>query len=386
MPHDFISQTACINLHGDFSSLYADGDVSSFLYGSSLSASFIEQESQVDITLKYTGITSNVDYASAAVNSFFFSGDLIVKNCKTSFFLFQGEVPEKLSLTFRDKKIIQQSPSLVVTGLSLDYTLSPSLGFGLTGIAATQNTESGELYYLNGNISFPFSASLRINTCLPRDFNFYAGFSYIEFDVYTETFKFGSGSIWEWDASLSKSFFWTKNNTLDVSFGVMSLYGNGKALLLSNMVDYPFFPFTYLRFDGGFNIYLAGAMCDYNYKRGRFNFDSIFALGLNVFSRINCFYKYIYQNTSLYDGSSGKENLSKETFVNDLILYFSLKASYDFDFVSLYAGKKIFVPVLNIHEKNTSESDTSLPDNSEIDRLVKTILLSGIQFGFSIRL
>lgn len=408
MPLAIFCQSPCIDLRGDFSTLYADGDESSFLYASSLSASFFNDSSQVNFSAGYVGLTSDINYVSATANSGFFSTELIVDDFKTGFFFFGGGIPQELSVNFSDKRFIQQSIGLEVAGLSFDYDISPSLGFGLTGIVGSENTGAGSLYYLNGTVTFPFFTSLRLRTKLPGRFDLYTGFSFIELNVFTGANKFGSGSVWEWDVFFNKTFSWNYGHSLNLFLGGMGIYGHGDALLLSTMIDYPFFPFTYLRFDGGFNFFLLGCGLDYNYTRGRFNFDSRFALAFDVYSRMNGFYKYIYQNTIVYDGSSGIENLSRETVVNDFLFYFSFKASYDFNLnkkagfenLSIYVGKTILIPALNIRETSSSGNNTSPQSDSDINndninnseindsdisKLVKMILLSGIQVGFSLR-
>ena len=330
VPSLLFSNTSGISFNTGAATLYEDGSDSSFLYGAFLSSNSPVGNVDLSFSSAYSGLIFSTEHFSCMDESVFLDAGLSSDFFNADLFAFVSDVPGGLSISTSKLSFTQNGLSFWGAGFSFDWIFSPDFNPKIIAMAGCEDTLSGDLYIVSGTLTLPFFALLRTSVLLPY------------------------------------------------------------------MADYPFFPFTYLHLDGEGVLHTAFFCSDFTIKKGNFAFDASAALLADVFSRIRASYKYILQKTVVYDGSSAKDSFLNDSCMRDYIALISLKASYDIcipffgggHFISIYAGKKLPLPMISRSTRDFFEGASSDSESSieyDASRLAKTILFSGLEIGLTLK-
>ena len=397
------SNTSGISFNTGAATLYEDGSDSSFLYEAFLSSNSPVGNVDLSFSSAYSGLIFSTEHFSCMDESVFLDAGLSSDFFNAGLFAIVSDVPGVLSISTSKLSFTQNGLSFWGAGFSFDWIFSSDFNPKIIAMAGCEDTLSGDLYIVSGTLTLPFFALLRTSVLLSLKMEAGAGSSFVKANLATSLSDFGDASIYEWDVFFKKGFSWDFSSgtsdfhaSLDLIFSYAGLYAKGDAVLLPYMADYPFFPFTYLHLEGEGVLHTAFFCSDFTIKKGNFAFDASVALLADVFSRIRASYKYILQKTVVYDGSSAKDSFLNDSCMRDYIALISLKASYDIripffgegHFISIYAGKKLPLPMISRPTRDFFEGASSDSESSieyDASRLAKAILFSGLEIGLTLK-
>lgn len=391
-----------IDLHGG--SLYVDDSGQSFLYGSSFRFKAEKSQKQYFLNATYTGLFSSLKFADFKLNNGLFSAGFSNNLLQVEAGLFTGKMPDTLNARI-DKVYFNLTDFSYIGGFTdFHCNFTDSISLKLSLFAGSQKTDTSNLYIVFGKVKSPFFAGGHISLNLPYDFNLSSTYSAVKIQLLSGSNDFlGDGLLDYFDLELGKLFIIEPHTVsqsdtevvqkIKTNIGFLYSGGNGQATSFLDTYNTLFYPFSYLYANGKADLYFLSFAADYSVTKNHFNLLINSSLFVNIYSRMNYFYKATYKKNLFYDGSIKRGSDSFDFSNGDLLLLMRAKVFYSYIFsssikVDFFLQKDLALPLISSKTQalfsGESEEEIKTQSSDFSSSLLRTALLSGLSLGIQI--
>jgi len=385
-------------------SLYLDDSGQSLFYNADFNTKINTDKSDFFINAAYKGACSKLENASGFFNGGIFSAAFAKNCCYFDTGLFLGNFPSSFNLNFNDIALTLNDLFFIGGFSSFAIDFSSDFALKLQFALGNQQSQVCDLFLLFGSLKNPILGNGNITLSLPYDLELYSSYSGTAFKVFSrENNKIGNGELKAFNISAGKK--WTLspdkeevsqelrgNHNFITGLGFFYLEGSGNLTADSDMYSLSAYPFSYLHADASADLYFLSFDFDYIFKKNNFQLSFDSNLLLNIYSKIDYFYKATFKKNLFYDGSVKRKTDSLSFSNGDSLIWGKLQFLYHKDFsskknIELYLAKAFIIPIITQNTKNLFSLDSSSAANQTgydfSSELLKTILLSGLSAGLT---
>lgn len=385
-----------IDLNGG--SIYVDDSGQSFFYGSSFNLKAEKSQNQFFLTAAYTGLSSNLKIADFKLNNGYFYAGFSNNLLQLEAGLFTGKMPDTLNARIGKVYFNLTDFSYIGGFTDFHFNFTDSISIKLNIFAGSQKTDTSNLYIIFGKVKSPFFAGGHISLNLPYDFNVSSSYSSAKIQLLSGSDDFlGYGLLDYCDFELGKLFIIRPDteaiHKINTNIGFLYSGGNGQVTTFLDNYNAIFYPFSYLYANGKADFYFLSFAADYSVTKNHFNLLIDSSLFVNIYSRMNYFYKATYKKNLFFDGSIKRGSDSFDFSNGDMLFMIRAKVLYSHSFSSsvksdFFLQKDLALPLIKSKTKalfsGESEEEIKAQSSDFSTSLLRTTLLSGLSLGIQI--